>query len=113
MSIKLLTGVLGAGKTYYAVRHLLFKYHVWSNTLHEWTLIRPVRIYTNIVGCKIGGDLVREFGLNFWSTEGLITHTMHTVVIDRRGKVAANLEGNQFSPQQLKDLVEDVMKRAE
>jgi protein SCO1/2 len=53
------------------------------------------------------------FGLNFWSTEGLITHTMHTVVIDRRGKVAANLEGNQFSPQQLKDLVEDVMKRAE
>lgn len=51
------------------------------------------------------------FGMNFWNTEGLITHTLHTVIIDRRGLLAANIDGNQFSPQQLGDLVLDVMNR--
>ena len=48
--------------------------------------------------------------MNFWNDEGFLTHTFHTVVIDRDGKLAANLEGNQFTSDQLGDLVETVMR---
>lgn len=41
----------------------------------------------------------------------LLTHSLHTIVIDREGRLAANLEGNQFSPKQLGDLVQTVMNR--
>jgi len=51
------------------------------------------------------------FGMNFWNNEGLITHTLHTVVLDRDGQLAANLEGNQFTPRQLADLVQSVIDR--
>jgi protein SCO1 len=51
------------------------------------------------------------FGMNFWSDEGLLTHTLHTVVIDRQGRLASNIEGNQFTAQQLGDLVQTVMDR--
>ena len=47
--------------------------------------------------------------MNFWRGEGLLTHSLHTVVIDRSGRLAANLEGNQFTVQQLGDMVERVM----
>jgi protein SCO1 len=49
------------------------------------------------------------FGMNFWREEGLLTHSLHTVIIDRKGRMAANLEGNQFTAQQLGDLVQTVM----
>jgi len=51
------------------------------------------------------------FDMNFWREEGLLTHSLHTIVIDRNGQLAANIEGNQFSAQQLGDLVETVMNR--
>jgi protein SCO1 len=51
------------------------------------------------------------FGMNFWSDEGLLTHTLHTVVIDRQGRLASNIDGNQFTAQQLGDLVQTVMDR--
>lgn len=51
------------------------------------------------------------FGMNFWREEGLITHTLHTVVIDRDGQLVANIDGNQFTSEQLGDLVETVMNR--
>jgi protein SCO1 len=51
------------------------------------------------------------FGMDFWRREGLLTHSLHTAIIDRTGKLAANLEGNQFTPQQLGDLVQTVMNR--
>lgn len=51
------------------------------------------------------------FGMNFWNTDGLITHTLHTVVIDRSGRLAASIDGNQFSASQLGDLVQSVMAR--
>jgi protein SCO1/2 len=50
-----------------------------------------------------------QFGMNFWPSEGLLTHSLHTVVIDRSGNLAANLEGNRFSSQQLADLVQTVI----
>ena len=48
----------------------------------------------------------RQFGLNFWPDEGYFTHSMHTLVIDRRGRLAADFEGNQFTARQLGDYVE-------
>lgn len=51
------------------------------------------------------------FGMNFWNTDGLLTHSLHTVVIDRQGRLAANIDGNQFSAWQLADLVKAVMNR--
>jgi protein SCO1/2 len=51
------------------------------------------------------------FGMDFWNDEGFLIHTFHTVVIDREGRLAANLEGNQFTAEQLGDLVETVMRR--
>jgi protein SCO1 len=48
----------------------------------------------------------RQFGLNFWADEGYITHSLHTLVIDRQGRLAADFEGNQFSARQLGDYVE-------
>ncbi len=51
------------------------------------------------------------FGMNFWSVDGMVTHTLHTAIIDRQGRLAVNLEGNQFTPQELSDLVATVMRR--
>lgn len=52
-----------------------------------------------------------EFGVTAYPDEGLLIHSLHTVIIDRQGNLAANLEGNEFSATQLGDLVETVMKR--
>jgi protein SCO1 len=53
----------------------------------------------------------RGFGLNFWPDEAALTHSLHTVVIDRQGKLAANFEGNQFTAEQLGDFVETTLNR--
>jgi protein SCO1/2 len=52
-----------------------------------------------------------QFGVEFWGDEGSIIHSFNTAVIDRQGKLAANLEGNQFTPQQLGDVVRTVLER--
>ena len=49
------------------------------------------------------------FGVEFWPEEGLITHTLQTAVIDREGKLAASVEGKDYSGRQLSDLVADVL----
>jgi protein SCO1/2 len=46
-----------------------------------------------------------QFGVQFWPEEGLITHTLQTVVIDRDGKLVASVEGKDYSVKQLTDLV--------
>lgn len=51
------------------------------------------------------------FGMNFWPEMGMLTHTMHTAVIDRQGRLVTNLEGNEFSSVQLGNLIETVMAR--
>ena len=53
----------------------------------------------------------RMFGMEFWNDEGFLTHSFHTAIIDRQGKLFANLEGNQFTSQQLGDLVQTVITR--
>src|ERR1700691_239968 len=51
------------------------------------------------------------FGMNFWRNEGLLTHSLHTAVLDRDGNLVANIEGNHFTARQLGDLVQTVMNR--
>ncbi len=53
--------------------------------------------------------LCRGFDMVFYPDEALLVHSFHTVVIDRQGKLAANLEGNNFTAQELGDLVESVI----
>jgi protein SCO1/2 len=45
------------------------------------------------------------FGVEYYPDEGLMNHSLHTVVIDRKGTLVANIEGNSYSPEQLGDLV--------
>jgi protein SCO1/2 len=51
------------------------------------------------------------FGIQYWAEEGLITHSLQTAVIDRDGRLAATVEGKEFTPQQLGDLVGSVLDR--
>ncbi|MGA2421567.1 MAG: SCO family protein [Candidatus Acidiferrum sp.] len=51
------------------------------------------------------------FGMNFWPDMGMIVHSMHTAVIDRQGRLVANLEGNEFTADQLGNLLKTVMDR--
>ncbi len=48
-------------------------------------------------------------GMDFFPDEGLMNHSLHTVVINRQGKVVANIEGNQFTADQLVDLIKSVL----
>jgi protein SCO1/2 len=51
------------------------------------------------------------FGVDVFQDEGLINHSLHTVVIDRQAKVLANVEGNEFTAAQLGDLIDAALKR--
>lgn len=54
--------------------------------------------------------LCNEFGVDAFQDEGLMNHSLHTAVIDRKGKLVANLEGNQFTADQLGDLIETTLE---
>jgi len=56
-------------------------------------------------------ELCRKFDMDFYPDEALLVHSFHTVVIDRNGRLATNLEGNTFTSQQLGDLVQTVIAR--
>lgn len=49
------------------------------------------------------------FGVDFFPDEGLMNHTLHTAILDRTGRMVANIEGNQFTADQLGDLTEAVL----
>ena len=53
-----------------------------------------------------------RFGVAFFPDEGQLVHSLHTVIIDRHGKLLANLEGNEFTAEELGDLVQSVLKGA-
>jgi hypothetical protein len=40
-------------------------------------------------------QICNKLGMSFWPDEGLMTHSLHTIPIDRSGNLAANLEGNK------------------
>ena len=68
-----------------------------------------------VVNFGMGEEDVRRvcrlFGMSFWADMGMIAHTMRTVVIGRDGRVVAKLEGNEFTPRQLGDLIASVIGR--
>ena len=41
--------------------------------------------------------------------EGQLIHSLHTLIIDRHGRMAVNLEGNEFTPQELGDLLQSML----
>jgi protein SCO1/2 len=49
------------------------------------------------------------FGVEYWPDSGLITHTLQTAVIDREGRLAAAVEGKDFTGRQIADLVASVV----
>jgi len=51
------------------------------------------------------------FGIQYWAEEGLITHSLQTAVVDREGRLAATVEGKDFTPRQLGDLVGAVLEK--
>jgi protein SCO1/2 len=51
------------------------------------------------------------FGIQYWPEEGLITHSLQTAVVDRNGRLAATVEGKEFTPRQLGDLIATVLER--
>ena len=51
------------------------------------------------------------FGIQYWAEEGLITHSLQTAVIDRDGRLAATVEGKDFTPRQLGDLIGAVLDK--
>jgi protein SCO1/2 len=55
--------------------------------------------------------LCEAFGVGAWQDDGLLTHSLHTAVIDRQRKLVANIEGNRYTPEQLGDLVSTVLQR--
>ena len=50
------------------------------------------------------------FGVRAYANEGLLDHSLHTALIDRGRKLAANIEGNQFTATQLGDLVQTLLR---
>jgi protein SCO1/2 len=81
---------------------VLLKYaEIWKADARSWHFLTgPVPEVQRVCGL---------FGMDFFQDEGLFNHTLHTAVIDRNGKLVANLEGNQFTSQQLGDLVQTVL----
>jgi protein SCO1/2 len=72
--------------------------HTWNAEAHHWHFLTgPVADIQ---------DLCRRFDMAFYPDEALFIHSFHTAVIDRNGRLAANLEGNNFTAKQLGDLVE-------
>jgi protein SCO1/2 len=77
--------------------------HIWNADLKAWHFLTgPLADVERV--CNM-------FGVAAWQDEGILTHSLHTVVIDRQGKLAANIEGNSYTVKQLGDLVEEVLKR--
>jgi protein SCO1/2 len=53
----------------------------------------------------------RLFGVQAFPNEGLMDHSLHTVLVDRQGRLVANVEGNRFTATQLGDLTEGALGR--
>jgi protein SCO1/2 len=51
----------------------------------------------------------RLFGVDFFPDDGLMNHSLRTAIIDRQGRIAANIEGNRFTSDQLVDLTKAIL----
>lgn len=55
------------------------------------------------------GRVSAVFGQEAYPDEGLMNHSLRTAVLDRSGRLVANIEGNRFTPEQLGDLVQAIL----
>ncbi len=77
---------------------------VWTSRPETWHFLTgPLPEVTRVAGL---------FGVEFWKDEGSVVHTLKTAVIDRDGRLAAAIDGNQFTVQQLDDLVAGMLNRS-
>ena len=56
-------------------------------------------------------QVCHAFGVDSFPDEGLMNHSLHTAIIDRNGQLVANIEGNQFTANQLADLTHTVLNQ--
>jgi protein SCO1/2 len=49
------------------------------------------------------------FGVDAFPDEGLMNHSLHTAIVDRQGRLVANVEGNRFTADQLGDLTQAIL----
>jgi protein SCO1/2 len=76
---------------------------VWTSEPRAWHFLTgPTTDARRVAG---------YFGVEFWKDEGAVIHSLNTAIIDRQGRLAANLEGNAFTARQLVDLVTSVLMR--
>jgi protein SCO1 len=54
--------------------------------------------------------VLQLFGVSAFPDEGLMDHSLHTLVIHRNGMLAAKVEGNHYSSDQLADLIRAVLR---
>jgi protein SCO1/2 len=52
-----------------------------------------------------------QFGVDYFPDEGLMNHSLRTAIVDRAGRIVATIEGNQYTPEQLGDLVQTALAR--
>ena len=50
------------------------------------------------------------FGVDAFPDEGLLSHMVRTAIVGRDGRLLANIEGNQFTPEQLGDLLRSTLE---
>jgi protein SCO1/2 len=51
----------------------------------------------------------RLFGMQAFPEMGMMAHDLRTAVIDRRGRLAASIAGNEFTGRQLGDLIQELL----
>lgn len=73
----------------------------WKADTSRWHFLTGATSEIERISAALGHD--------YFPDEGLITHSLRTAVIDRAGRLVANVEGNQFTAQQLGDLVKGVL----
>jgi protein SCO1/2 len=77
--------------------------HIWKADSDGWHFLTGPLLEIQ--------QVARKFDMNFYPDEALLVHSFHTAVIDRQAKLAANIEGNSFTAQQLGDLVDTLIRQ--
>lgn len=56
--------------------------------------------------------VLEMFGMSAFPNEGLMDHSLRTALVDRTGRLVANIEGNQYTSDQLVDLTRSVLRQS-
>ena len=73
----------------------------WSANPANWKLLTGDQAEIDRVA--------RSFGVSAWRDEGVMIHSLHTILINKDGILVANLEGNEFTAAELGDLIQTTL----